>query len=387
MKILIFEWATGTFTYTDIVESFRENGVDYKTVSYAFSDKNNDAFFEYRFSKIFDEEKFDAVFSVNYFPLVSKCCEKKGIKYLSWCYDNPLDVIDIELTLGNSCNYVFMFDRLQVEGYRQKGFDNVYHLPLAANCRRLESIKLTDREKEIYSSQISFVGKMYDSMLAAYMSNMDDFCRGYVDSIIQAQGKIYGYYLIDEMLTDDFMNRINLHFKEIAPDTSFVLPKEALSYAMAAQVTRNERLVLLSLLSAHYSMKYYSWEPCDILKNAIFMGSCDYLNQMPKVFKASKINMNITLKILKSGIPLRVMDILGAGGFVLSNYQPELAEYFNDGQDIVMYESIEDAYAKAKFYLEHDDIRKEIAINGHDKVKQLFSYKKQLGEIFEIAQL
>ena len=115
------------------------------------------------------------------------------------------------------------------------------------------------------------------------------------------------------------------------------------------------------------------------------MGTCDYYDQMPKVFKASKINLNITLKIIQSGIPLRVMDILGSGGFLLTNYQPEIAEYFVDGEEVVMYESIEDAYEKAIFYIRNNDKRHQIAQNGHNKVRELFSYEKQLKSIFEIA--
>ena len=385
MKLLIFEWAAGTFTYNDIIESFDEHGISYRTVSYEFEDKNEDEFFEYKFGKVLGEDSYDAVFSVNYFPLVAKCAHKAHIKYLSWCYDNPLDVIDIEKTLGYEENYVFLFDRIQAEGYIQKGFTNVCHLPLAANCKRLEAIKLNKREQELYGSDISFVGKMYDSMIGAYIANMSDYYKGYVDAVIAAQQKVYGYYMIDDLLTDKVMKDINDYFKVLSPTTDFRLPKAALSYAMAAQVTRNERLILLNLLSAHFGLKYYSWEPCDLLKRARFMGSADYLDEMPKIFKASRINLNITLKILQSGIPLRVMDILGAGGFLLTNYQPEIAEYFADGIDVAMYESIEDAYAKAGYYLSHDDVRREIAARGHDKVKELFSYDKQLGRIFEIA--
>ena len=45
---------------------------------------------------------------------------------------------------------------------------------------------------------------------------------------------------------------------------------------------------------------------------------------MPYVFRNSRINLNITLRSIKSGIPLRCMDIYGAGGFLLSNYQTDL---------------------------------------------------------------
>jgi len=387
MKLLIFEWAAGTYTYNDIVSSFDRKGISYRTVSYQFDDKNEDEFFEWRFLQVLEEDDYDAVFSVNYFPLVAKCCHKKGIRYISWSYDNPLDVLDIEKTLGLPVNHVFVFDRIQAEGYRSKGFTNVHHMPLGVNCSRLDSIKLTGKEREMYSSDISFVGKMYDSMYGQYVSLMDDYCKGYVEAIVSSQSKIYGYWFAEEMLTDDIINRINHHFKELEPSTEFVLPKEALSYAIAAQITRNDRLILLNLLAKRMKVNVYSWEKCEQLRNVNYMGSCDYYTQMPKVFKASAVNLNITLKILQSGIPLRVMDILGSGGFLLSNFQPEIAEHFVDGQDVVMYGSIEEAYEKAQYYVSNDELRKKIALSGHEKVNELFSYDKQLGCIFRISGL
>ena len=260
-------------------------------------------------------------------------------------------------------------------------------MPLAANCNRLDAIRLTKRDIELYSSDVSFVGKMYDSMFDEFRSLMDEYCKGYVDAIVSAQSKVYGYWFVDELLTDDIIGKINAHFKKLEPTTEFILPKAALSYAIAANITRVDRLVLLNLLARRMKVNIYSWGTCDLLKGVNFMGSADYYDQMPKVFKASKINLNITLKILQSGIPLRVMDILGAGGFLLSNYQPEIAEHFVNEQDVVMYESIEDAVEKAIFYQNNEDLRKQIALNGHNKVKELFSYENQLGNIFKSAQL
>lgn len=387
MKILIFEWAAGTFTYRDIAESFESEGIYYYTVSYQFSNKNEDEFFEYRFSKVLKDDKYDAVFSVNYFPLVAKCCHNNSVKYISWSYDNPLDVPDIENTLGYPENYVFLFDRIQADYYRNKGFDNIYHLPLAVNTTRLDRIRLTKKEEELYCSDVSFVGKMYDSMLNEYKSLMDDYCKGYIDALEASQSGIYGYWFIDKMLNDGIIDRINNHFVELEPSTLFTLPRDALSYAIAASITRSDRLILLSLLAKSMHVNVYSWDKCDFLSNVHYMGTCDYYDQMPKVFKASKINLNITLKIIQSGIPLRVMDILGSGGFLLTNYQPEIAEFFSDGVDVVMYDSIEDAYEKALFYIGNGNKRQEIAQNGHDKVKELFSYDRQLKRIFETAEI
>ena len=84
---------------------------------------------------------------------------------------------------------------------------------------------------------------------------------------------------------------------------------------------------------------------------------------------------------IKSGIPLRAFDIMGAGGFLLSNYQEGFLEYFVPGEDFVYYESKEDLLAKVEYYLSHDEERKAIARNGHEKVAASHTYRHRIGEM------
>ncbi len=385
MKLLIFEWAAGTFTYRDIKETFANRAISFRTVSYQFRDRNEDEFFVSRFTRVLKEDEYDAVFSVNYFPLVSKCCNDAMIPYISWSYDNPLDIPDIEKTLGLPYNHVFLFDRIQAEGYQKKGFGNVRHMPLAVNSKRLDAIKLTDRDREYYSTDISFVGKIYESMYGEYLSLMDDYCRGFVEASVSAQSNVYGYYMIDELLNEAVMDRINSHFRQIDPNTKFTLPKEALSFAMASELTKRDRVSIMHVLSKRYRLDLYSWDKNELLPDVNHRGSCSYYDEMPKVFRSSKVNLNITLRIIQSGIPLRALDVMGAGGFLLSNYQPELAESFADGEEVVMYESIEDAIEKAIFYLNNDNARRRIASAGHEKVGRDFSYEDRFRQIFELS--
>ena len=44
----------------------------------------------------------------------------------------------------------------------------------------------------------------------------------------------------------------------------------------------------------------------------------------------------------------------------------------------MIYESLEDLYAKAVFYLKHDAIRQQIAQNGMEKVKRAFTFEERL---------
>jgi spore maturation protein CgeB len=78
------------------------------------------------------------------------------------------------------------------------------------------------------------------------------------------------------------------------------------------------------------------------------------------------------------------MDVLGSGGFLITTYQDEIAEYFEEDKDLVIVRSPEEFIEKAAYYLEHDDERKEIARNGQEKVFEKFAYTKLLPEVLTL---
>ena len=109
----------------------------------------------------------------------------------------------------------------------------------------------------------------------------------------------------------------------------------------------------------------------------------DYCDEMPNVFRRSRINLNITLRGMKSGIPLRAFDIMGCGGFLLSNFQADFLDFFVPGEDFVYYESKEDLLQKIDYYLDHEEERQAIAKNGHDKVAEGHTYRHRIREMFD----
>lgn len=68
----------------------------------------------------------------------------------------------------------------------------------------------------------------------------------------------------------------------------------------------------------------------------------------------------------------------GCGGFLITNFQEELTDYFEIGKELECYESKEDLLEKIQFYLKYDEIRKEIAENGFLKVKKYHTYDKRV---------
>lgn len=378
MKILLFDM--GSFTYKDIKEELEKQGHCVEGMYYHFADRYSDLFFEERISMKLAQNSFDAVISINFFPLLATACHERGIPYISWSYDSPLEE-KLSDYFEFDTNFIFLFDREEVNEYNRAGFSNVLHLPLAINTARLDALHLTKESK--YKADISFIGRIYESSLETLMYPADEYIKGYVEGLFQAQYRIYGCNFLEKCISDEIIESLNDSYCKLG-QTKLKLSRRGLAYAIAAQITHFERSFLIEEMAESYDVHLYSGKRCDFSSRVKQHGPVKYFDEMNRVFVSSKLNLCPTLKSIASGIPLRALDIMGAGGVLFSNYQPELAEYFEDGVDVVMYESMEDAFAKAEFYLKGCNDLDKIALSGHEKVIKYFDYGDRIGELLRV---
>lgn len=225
MKLLFYEW--DDYLQQDIYEICRDNGVAIKSFRWKFDDKNNDERFENWFRKNIEFNTFDALFSMNYWPLLSKVAQQSNVKYYALCYDNPLNVIRIEETLGNPVNTVTFFDRIQAKKYIDAGFETVHYMPLGVNTKRLGRLILSDADKKRFSCDVSFVGSLYESAMSGIMQLMNEHDRGYVEAALAVQQNLYGCYLFDEMITEQFVEGVNKHILREHPNALLRLSRES----------------------------------------------------------------------------------------------------------------------------------------------------------------
>lgn len=86
-----------------------------------------------------------------------------------------------------------------------------------------------------------------------------------------------------------------------------------------------------------------------------------------------------------SGIPLHLFDILGCEGFVLTNYQAELPELFDIGNEVIAYSSLDEMCELASYFLDHDKKRREIALNSYEKILHQYNYPTRLDQLLLLA--
>lgn len=326
----------------------------------------------------------DIVFSFNFFPIIATAVHACRKKYICWVYDSPA-VLLFSMTVFLPGNYIFHFDSSEVERLRRDGVEHVWYLPMAADTEKYDELCPSEDEQAKYRADVAMIGSMYREKYAYFSkyTDFDDYLRGYLDGMVRVQEQLYGLDILESMLTPKVMEKIQ-RTVPIADNTGDSYDTAAWNFAnyyLAMRVTANEREHLLQKLSEQYDVVLYTTSETPQLPRVHNMGSVEYYKEAPKAIKCARINLNVTLRSIHTGIPQRVMDIMGCGGFVLSNYQADMCDEFVAGQDFVYYESIADAKEKVGYFLGHEDERKQIALRGYRKVKEKHTYRKKIEEM------
>ncbi len=148
---------------------------------------------------------YDAVLSINYYHIVAEACHDIGIPYLAWTYDSPLREARRE-NLHYETNWVFFFDGRECRSLKQRGEGtHLFHLPLAVNTRRYDSVYLSSRERKKYGSDISFIGQLYNNPIFYLLSELPDYEREYLTALMKVQLGTYGLVVIRPSLTDELL--------------------------------------------------------------------------------------------------------------------------------------------------------------------------------------
>ncbi len=383
MRILMYRWKA--YNYRDIEQTFLRLGHTVDNIEQRLGNYDVEPEFERVIEEKMRQTPYDMVFTVNYFALISNVCERMGVRYVSWTCDNPLISMYHE-SVFHDCNYIFTFDKTNYLEFRGMGVKHIWYLPLAVDTERIRAVLDQSSDRVKYQGDIAFVGSLYERNSYDRIKNrLPEYLRGYFDAVMEAQLNISGANIVEPMLTTEILEQLQQYFKLEKSEGSFSdLGLIFQTTVLGFKIAEIERRRALIELSKYYNVHVYSNSDVSDLLRIRYMGSVDYWSELPKVFYMSKINLNFTIPNIKSGIPLRVWDALGAGGFLMTNYQAEIPCYFKEGEDLVCFDGPEDLSEKAGYYLTHETERRRIAENGYRKVKEDHDYMTRIREMLRI---
>ena len=357
------------------------------------------------------------VFSINYFPYISMVCEKLHVTYVAVSVDCPVDEI-YDISIRNSCNRIFLFDRAQYLSVKDENPTGIFHLPLGVDAGRIDgeigelrygepvqaaatkvastgtastddhnpeqhlkdipdqTILPVAQNDNDYDYDISFIGSLYNEKDHYANLNLPVSERAHFDTLVDEQFPIPGLSLMEEKLTAkdaDIFKKLDPEF----PDSKYCIRNMDITHItdhyLSYHLTHMDRVSLLNHLAAElpeYKVNLFTRSKTDDLKNVICHDGVSSHVEMPCILRRSRINLNTTMRAIRTGLPQRIWDVLGSGGFLLTNAQSELPEFLQIGIHLDVYETKEELTEKCRYYLTHEDERREIAMNSYLAVKK-----------------
>ncbi len=126
-----------------------------------------------------------------------------------------------------------------------------------------------------------------------------------------------------------------------------------------------ERLFDVCLLGLHYQNRN---SLIDRLRQSGIrvhydLGPC--FDEARKIYNQGPIGLNWSSK---KDLTARVFELLGMGRLAVVNWVPDLPKFFEDGKDLIVFDTLEEAVEKICYYLSNEDELEKIATQGHKTV-------------------
>jgi spore maturation protein CgeB len=108
--------------------------------------------------------------------------------------------------------------------------------------------------------------------------------------------------------------------------------------------------------------------------------------EIPRIMRESFISLNFANASKgKNQIKARTFEVPGAGGFLLTEYAPELEKYYNLDTEIVVFHNMAELGEKIKYFLANPQERDAIAMAGFERTQRDHTYEMRMQEVLDFA--
>lgn len=283
----------------------------------------------------------------------------------SWFVDNPHLIIHLYSKCVSPWTTLFTWDEDNLPTLAQAGFEHVRYLPLGTDPDRFRPG--AGKPSPQWRADVSFVG---NSMLykvggrlkagkfpAPLLRQFNTVARAFSDS--EERG-------VADFLAQQFAAVFSLY--AALPDNEAKLAFETAVTWKATQIYRNERVAMLLPFKplivgdAAWRTVFHKAQP-----QPRYLDAISYYDQLPSFYGQSKINFNATSRQMKGAVNQRVFDCPAAGGFVLTDWRPQMTGLF-EPDEMACYHVKEEIPDLVRRFLKHPQERRQLTAKARRRV-------------------
>lgn len=318
------------------------------------------------------ETKPDFLLTINHFGFdvegkLTSLLTELQIPYASWFVDNPEYILYGDKRQVSDFCALFTWERSDLPKMEETGFNAPVFLPLAVDTDIFRPVDSQALPR--FTADIAFVG---NSMTEANLK--------WKNKIPPGSMRKFSPMVLASLFADRRkpMREILVELG-IDGEADGFLDIEAAMVWKATQEFRKKlvhRLLPLGLVVYGDS----GWKSL-LANNRRIRPIVDYYRELSLVYNFTSINVNTTSFQMNSSVNQRVFDVAACGGFLLTDHQGDMDLFFEPGKDAVCYESLDEAFDLAAYYLKHEKERESIAHAARERVLAEHTYDKRMAAL------
>lgn len=314
--------------------------------------------------------------------------ENMKIPFVSLFYDSPMtpgfmDIISGQL--DSDLYTVFLWDKYYLEQFSRQTGKRAHYLPLASN----PDIFFPRSPDPSFQCDTGFIGSV---------SEVKDFDRHRRDKgwslwLVELARQVVETRKINPATPMDVI--FNAILESIPGDNRQLLVSyshkpefDTFWDSVNNEIGNFNRIGAIQSVPEPFTAFIYgndAWKQIE-KNNILYKGKINYHNQAPLVYASCAVNLNITSAQLADSVNQRIFDVSAAGGFLLTDNRPCLAELFEPDREMVAFESHEEMAEKLRFYLKHPLPRKKIAQRAHKRFLGQHTYSHRVEQIIFVLK-
>ncbi|MBX7258297.1 MAG: glycosyltransferase [Candidatus Hydrogenedentes bacterium] len=279
--------------------------------------------------------------------------EDARIPYVSWFTDTPRMILFRTVIHASPFMVAATWEKAYIPHFKSLGFEHVLFLPHATDP---ELFRGEPRSNHVRS--VAFVGtSMIDQAEEAWEKlklapEMRDEVKRAFD-----QGRV-----TRESFAEGVTAILDPAILERADESA----RRNAELCLVYEATRRMRCDLVRTLTplgieAHGDTHWKS-----ITKKAY--GAVGYFTDLARFYRDTAVNLNTTSLQMRTSVNQRVFDCPAAGGFLLTDNQGDLSEFFEPNTESATFDNLDELKDKTQYYLKHPDERTRIVRAAQSRI-------------------
>lgn len=328
------------------------------------------------------------VVGINHTQGLAEACAELGVPLVEWEIDPATDALQPTPVRGAT---VCTWKRAHVALYQKYGFEACY-LPLAANPERRRPLELTPEERASYGVPLAYVGS---SMVSRGRELLELFVAGFArvhgtggesaarelaSNLLALQRKAGREHVLPTLL-----ERVAPGLERAFAAAGMRHRPSALLDEAAAATYRLQTLAAVSHLGLHIwgDPGWKALEP----HGAVYRGWAGHFHELTRIYSGGAIHVDVGRLYQLDIVPMRIFDVLAAGGFVLAEHSEALVDLLEPGIEVETWQTREELVDKAGWYRDHPGHAAAIAARGRARVIAEHTVRRRVRVMLERAGL